>query len=357
MKLVLYILLICIGLFLKIKKVKWYEYLVLLFIVFIVINGNNVADFENYKAAYDYISTGAIYKDLGNGWFFLCKMGAILGLSYMEFKVVIIVISFLLINNSIKYFINDNKYEKLIWAFYFIFPLLLDCIQVRFLFAEAIVIYAFRFLMNNKKSGTIIYIIFCIISALIHSSTAFYLIFAIYKFLGRYESRYIITTLLFSFIFVFSKDYIVKISSMFINENRINRYFYSNDTLGIKGFLTYGIIIMLFYYIAKVMLSEAKKNKINEKDIAFYEFNLKINIIMTVLIALSVFDPNFFRLQRIAWIFLYIGIAKLLKKKKKKININELKLSTKLIGIFIAMLGNLTLISVTTPEVIRGFLL
>lgn len=355
MKLILYILLICIGLFIKVKKVRWYECLTLLFIVFIVVNGKNVSDFENYKVAYDYISTGVTYNDLGMGWFYLCKIGTILGLTYMEFKVLIVVISFLLISNSIKYFLNDNKYKKLTWAFYLIFPLLLDCIQVRFLFAEVLVIYALRFLMNNKKMGVIVYIIFCLMASLIHSSTAFYLIFAIYKFLGKHESRYIIITFLFSFIFVFAKDQIVKISSMFINENRINRYFYSNDTLGIKGFLIYGTIIILFYYIAKVMLREARKNKINDKDIAFYEFNLKINIIMTVLIALSVFDPNFFRLQRIAWIFLYIGIAKLLNNDIK--NINELKLSTKLIGLIIAVFGNLTLISVTTPEVINEFLL
>ena len=97
MKILFFGLLVIIGLFPK--KIKWYDALIIIFIIAISIFGKNVADFQNYKRAYTCIEEGRRYLDLGIGWYYLCKIGTIFRLSYIQFKVLITVISYVLINN------------------------------------------------------------------------------------------------------------------------------------------------------------------------------------------------------------------------------------------------------------------
>lgn len=183
----------------------------------------------------------------------------------------------------------------------------------------------------------------------------FYLIFILCKVKKNYEIKYLIIIAFFALTVLFAKDYVIKISSLFINEERINRYFYSSDMIGIKGGIAYSVIIIAFYYISKLMLKSAKNVKLDNDNINFYEFNLKINILMTIAFIFSIYDPNFFRLQRISWILLYISIVKLLDnniKSIEKFNINII-----IIGMVMAILGNLIMISINTPEIITSFLL
>lgn len=155
MKILFFCLLVIIGLFPK--KIKWYDALIIIFIIAISIFGKNVADFQNYKRAYTCIEEGRRYLDLGIGWYYLCKIGTIFRLSYIQFKVLITIISYVLINNSIKFFLKGkDEYKKLIWVFYLVFPLLLDLIQVRYLIAQAIVLYFFRFLISDKKMRSVV---------------------------------------------------------------------------------------------------------------------------------------------------------------------------------------------------------
>ena len=206
-----------------------------------------------------------------------------------------------------------------------------------------------------KRCGVLYYSIGIIIAAMIHSSMLFYLIFILCKVKKNYEIKYLIIIAFFALTVLFAKDYVIKISSLFINEERINRYFYSSDMIGIKGGIAYSVIIIAFYYISKLMLKSSKNVKLDNDNINFYEFNLKINILMTIAFIFSIYDPNFFRLQRISWILLYISIVKLLDnniKSIEKFNINII-----IIGMVMAILGNLIMISINTPEIITSFLL
>ena len=347
-----WIILIFTGMF--VKKSKIYDFLIIIFIAIITYYGGNIADLENYQNAYNYIASGNYYNDLGVGWYFLCVIGVKMHLTYIQFKTIVVILSMLLVNNSIKYFLNGNEHKTIIWALYLIFPILLECIQVRFFIAESIVLYSMKFLMNEKKKYVFIYILLVLLAATIHSSMLIYLIFLLYRVLGKYESKYVAIISAMMFIFFIFKKNIIKILSLVINQKRINRYFYSTDSLGIKGFIIYIFIILIFYYIAKMMLKKAKETK---QDSHFFEFMLKQNILISILLVFSIFDPNFFRLQRIMWVLTYVGGAKLLNSSIKEITIFNIKTPIKLLLSILAIIGNLIFISITTPEIITLFLM
>ena len=355
MMFMLFILLIFVGMFFK--KSKWFDFFIIAFIATISYLGKDVADFENYETAYNYISMGNYYKDLGVGWYYLCTIGAKLGLGYLQFKTLIIIVSMLLVNSTIKYFTKDCKYKSFIWSLYLIFPVLLDCVQIRFFLAEAIVLYALRFLFDSNKRGIIKYIILVLLAATVHSSVLLYLIFLLYKILGKYESKYIIIMILLTAILSIFKNEIINLLSLVINQERIQRYFYSNDTLGIKGIISYTFIIFLFYYITNVIIKKCRENRLEEEKIHFFSFISKLNILISITIALSVFDPNFFRLQRIMWIIMYISIIRLLNYDIKNITIFNISMPVSIIAIFFAIIGNLIFISLNNFNVVQSLLL
>ena len=355
MMFIVFLFLIVIGMI--IKKSKLYEILIIAFMAIITLYGENIADFENYQNAYNYIATGHNYTDLGKGWYYLCSFGAKLNLTYAQFKTIIMIISLLLIFDTIKYFVGNNKYKTTILSLYLIFPALLDCIQIRFLLAEAIVIFAFRYLFRNDKKSLIIYSLLVLLASTIHSSVLLYFIFLLYKFIGKYESKYLLLVTSFIVILALFRGYIIKVASLFINQRRIDRYFYSADTLGIKGLIIYSCIIILFYYISKMIFQRVKENQLKEEEVRFFQNILKLNILISVIIVFSLFDPNFFRLQRIMWIFMYISFVKLLNIGVKDIRFINIKMPVKLLSAIIAIIGNLVFISITTPEIITNLLL
>lgn len=352
---IVFMLLVFFGMFCK--KSKWYNFLIIIFIATITYLGENVADLENYQRAYNHIANGNFYNDLGIGWYYLCQFSAKLNLTYIQFKTILVVISIILINNSISFFMQSKYNKPIIWVSYLIFPLLLDCIQIRFFIAEAIVLFAMRYLISNKKIDIIKYILFVLMASTIHSSVLIYLIFLLYKVLGRYESKYIAIMAVIMILFLVFKQNIIKLCSLFINEQRINRYFYSTDALGIKGIIIYVCIILVFCYISKMILKKVKSIDLNNEQIKFYEFNNKLNILISIVLVFSIFDPNFFRLQRIMWVLLYISVAKLLNNEVKDIVILNVKIPLKLLTVVIAIIGNLIFISITTPEIIECLLL
>lgn len=351
MNFLLFILIIFIGMF--IKKAKWFDFLAILFLGMITYLGDNVADFENYQQAYNYISSGNEYIDLGTGWFYLCKIGAMFNLTYLQFKTILIVVSILIMNSAIKYFIKDNKYKPFIWSLYLIFPALLDCIQIRFFLAMAIILYGLRFLLGEQKRDIIKYVLVVLIASIIHSSMLLYLIFLLYKLLGKNELKYIMIIVISMFAFLMFKDQIINICSIFINSSRIQRYFYSTDSLGIKGIITYVSIIIIFYYISNIMINKIKNEK---KEITFFRFVAKLNILISIVLVFSIFDPNFFRLQRIMWILMYICALKLLDNDIRVITFLGLKLPVKLLFFLLALTGNIIFIVTTNSSIIQNFL-
>lgn len=56
MRALLFILIALVGLFIK-KRIRIYDIIIILFLCVLSYNAVNVADFENYKVAYNYIGS------------------------------------------------------------------------------------------------------------------------------------------------------------------------------------------------------------------------------------------------------------------------------------------------------------
>lgn len=352
MNILIYILLILNGVFFK-NKIKIYDIFIILFLCLITFFSNDVADFENYEKAYTYISNGNIYNDLGIGWYYLCKFGSFFNLTYIEFKIIIIFFSCILIRKTVNYFIDDYRYSTLIWSLYLIYPSILDCVQVRYFLAEAIVIFSIRYLILSNIKNNIKYICLILIAFTIHSSSIFYIILLFIQLFGKKQKLLNYFIYINIFIIILMKQYIIRFASLFINVNRIERYFYSDNAVGIYGIFAYMTTIIFFIIISNSLEKISKKIITNIKFKQYLTIFKNSNKLMSIVLPLTLFDTNFFRIQRPMWLLLYIAGVILIKN-----NIFVIKnLKIRLILFLTAILGNVFYISYFTFDIIKSFLL
>lgn len=294
---------------------------------------------------------------MGIGWNKLCKYGNKYNLTYEEFKVLIIFISALLIRRTIKYLVDDYKMSTMCWSLYMIYPALLDLIQVRFFLAEAIVIFSFRFLVEGKTSGYLKYILGVMIAYTVHSSAIFYLLFLLAIILNGDKKKLIyIVSVICSLFCIVGKKYIIMIASLIFNQERITRYFYSTEAVGFWGVIAYTLTLFLFINVAS-SICIIEKNSENELSKKFFDCLYGCNIISTLIMPLTLFDTNFFRVQRIMWVFLYISLGILIKDNIKSINIFNININTGVLGLIISILGGIFYICTFNFDIVQGILL
>ena len=351
---VLFILIIVIGLFIK-KYIKTYDIIIILFLCFLAYHAVNVADFENYKKAYEYIRFRNNYTDLGLGWLQLCKIGNAINLSYEQFKVLIVFISALLIRSTIRFFINDYKVSSIVWTLFLIYPALLDLTQVRFLLSESIVIYAIRYIIDEKIFKNIKFLFFVIIAYTVHSTAIFYLLFLLPQVLNGKNTKYLyLVSIVGTLMCIIGKKYIISFAGLLFNQERITRYFYSTEGVGLFGVIAYSLTLILFIIISSSIKKTNNENYLQKK---YLDLIYGCNIICTLLMPLTLFDTNFFRMQRIMWGLMYIALGILIKNNIKSINVFHIFFNVKNLGIIIALLGNVFYICIFNFNIVKAFLL
>lgn len=356
MMVLFYALLIIFGLLLK--KSRLYSTFAVIFIGIMVYLGENVADMNNYIIIYDLIKSGNSTDGIGIGWILLNRLSILCGFNYLQCKTIISVVFMFLFILLIRYYTRGKEYEPLIVSLFLIFPAFLDFIQIRFFIAEIIVLYAVKFLLNEKKWNSIKYIIAVLIASLFHSSAIIYLIFLLNKFINKNKEIYLIIISAFTIICSLNVDKIIYLLSSIIKSERLlNRYFYNATAAGMKDILLNVFVILLFYYISKKILDKINNMDFADNEKSFFIFFNKINLLIAPILILSLVDISFFRVQRILWILMYIALIKLLNYGIKYISICKIKVPVKALAILIAIFGNLFYISITMPWVMTDFLI
>ena len=197
----------------------------------------------------------------------------------------------------------------------------------------------------------------CIGAFLIHTSAIFFLVFLIGKVLQKRNKIIIWFSLLFSVLMIIGKEYILKLASYFVNKNRIERYFYSSDGVGIFGLIAYVATIVCFVWLAEKCITEVKKNSQSNTTVNILESFYCMFSVIWCAIPLTTFDTNFFRVQRPLWIILYITLVKTKESGVNKIRVADKYLvNINYIGVSIAFLGLLFYICVFNFNVIQAFL-
>lgn len=333
MYLLLYLLFIIILLFNK--KKDNLHILIIAFIGIIIYNHPYCPDYQNYENVYNYIIKGYKYLDTGVGWYYVCLFFSKLGISFRLFKTLISVISLLLINHTISSLLNKIN-QRYYWGCYLIFPVLIHCVQFRFLLALAIILFGLKKISSNNKIDIFYSLILLISAYLIHSSCAF--ILAVYLILNiKIFKKYI--KLLVAVIFIVSliiilnpllNHIVIEFMSHFVNLVRIERYFTTENAVSSIYSIIFGLITIYINY--KPLNDLIKDKRIENMDNKFKNliiFANKLALLDLLIVPLLLFDSNFNRLLQIS--IMITNVALLLLKQHGTDNLHVLKIKLNII--------------------------
>lgn len=306
--LISFTLLVFLGFLIKNSKVlNWLEIVLLTITVGI---GTNVADFSAYNRVYQFIGNGNYYPNTGNGWWLLCKLGNMFGLSYEQFKMLILFVGLLIIRSTIKYFTNNPNY---IWSLYLIYPVITDLIQIRFFVGLVITIWAVRYLVSNTPRGYIIYFISILVAGQVHNSAYFYLIFIFWKFVTKNIQKVVIGLVLFLGICLVEKNILINIISSFgtgqENEFYLNNTLYQPTATQMVFFTLVNTTFILVSKYIRDSIYASNQIEISKAERNYVDFMLAINIMAIVILVMAVFSFTFFRLQKPLWLLNYINVV------------------------------------------------
>lgn len=139
-------------------------------IIWILMGANTKnPDYESYIIYY--YNLGGV-KALDLGYMYLNRIFLSLGFEYTTFRMFFSLVGILLIQKTVKKFtINNSGF----YILYFIYPFMLDAVQVRNFFIMAILIYSFPFLISGTRKDMFKYIILILIASTIQISALIYL--------------------------------------------------------------------------------------------------------------------------------------------------------------------------------------
>lgn len=144
--------------------------LFLMLFILVILMGANTENPDIYAYQLNYAKEDL--DSLEIGYWAIKRLCIYLGFDYKGFRVITSVLGFSLINHTVKKIIND---QSLFYLAYFIYPFLLDVVQVRNFLAMALLIYAVPFLLNIHRFDNLRFIIFVLLAASMQTSAIVYL--------------------------------------------------------------------------------------------------------------------------------------------------------------------------------------
>ncbi|OMF21227.1 EpsG family protein [Paenibacillus sp. FSL H8-0259] len=310
---------------LKVKKSK--ILFVVLFSFMWMLFGWNTwnADYYGYQQTYYSIGSYNIFYEYFEqfeiGYRYFSRFLFSLGVDYDTFLIVYSLIGLLLIGSTIIKFTSKPGY---VLALYFIYPFLMDIVQIRNFMAMALIIYGVRYLFSSKKVDLIKYVFFVFLAASFQSAGLFYLIllFAKMKSVKKLVNWVtLITAFLVFMLFLMKSGYSVPFLGSV-------SYFSTKTSIITRiGYFFYFIIgfqlVRFSYEKIKDNIHEKELNNLStQKDhtiIKMADVIYKVNIIILSVYPLLFFSVDFIRLYRnilpISYILFSIAVSQSRNKK------------------------------------------
>lgn len=240
------------------RYIKWFPYLFLLLMWILFFGNYQNPDYDNYSRSYLYVETGSDF-----GYFFIKNIFLSLGLNYHIFLSIFTLIGMLLINCTVRRFAENTSY---IYALYFIYPFLLDVVQLRNFMAMAIFIFAIPFLLSQKKTDYIKYIILILLASTFQMTAIVYLpIIFVNKFkTNKLIRKMFVFLVLLIIILSFNHTFLIWTSNIIIrisNDPRLTSW------LQIKT--DYGFLLYWCIQISNFLLVLWSKRILEEKNVSF----------------------------------------------------------------------------------------
>lgn len=288
----------------KIKnKYKYRISFIFLFLFMWVLFGwnNGNSDYDNYQNFYNIIGQYGGDSGVEAGFEFICRVANKIGLNYNEFLAIYSFIGLSMIVSTVRKYANNTTG---VMCLYFIYPFMLDIVQIRNFMSMCIIIFAIRYLVDNNRKGYIKYCICVLIASTIHITAIFYMLFLITKI--KSYKKLVFVTFAITISGLLFQTIIPMIVYKFLNNQRYDLYLLSNTSFYAKVlFILYFLVnTFLIYYAYMTIMNFNKTEPLKEIDnlkrnkIAFTEVVMKINILVIVSYAFIYIDVDFVRLYR-----------------------------------------------------------
>lgn len=287
-------------------------------------------DYAGYTYLYDQMKYGAPIIDSRSsevGYRAVMKLGVLLKLEFSYFIAIITGISYVLIHSTIKEITNEYNY---IYVLYFMFPLMLDIVQIRNFLAMSIFTYSIRFILKGKQQSDIKYILYILLASLFHYSAILYLPFIL---IGKKENKKIAYGVaifsVFTSVLIIANDrqipFMKDVVSIFYDGTYILNWFDSKTNW---GFLLFWFIQVLSFLLIKYSKTLYYMNNNKLIDSVKYDFIRKvylINLMAFMFLPFYLLESTFTRLMRNILLLNYTSFAitaKSMKNKNDKLSYN-----------------------------------
>jgi hypothetical protein len=282
-------------------------------------------DLVGYEKYYAYLLNGGIEFDyLGYtiGWWIICRFSILLHLSCRGMLVLVLFLSCFIMHKAIQ---KLPCRENTFWALFLVFPALVQCVQIRFFLATAVVFYGFILLIDNARYGWVSYLVSVTVAYCIHASCAIYIIFIFVIFFKTMKVQKVaLFSLVGTALLYCSKSYISQIAKLILPSIKYIRYFksyISNTTLS----WTFKIaLIWLACVVIVLIVSRSSHEMILESHRqGTVEANMLTKTTMAILmlvitLPLLAFDSNFHRLIEIGYEFCYLIVARFMLLSRRR---------------------------------------
>lgn len=157
----------------KLNKAK----LTLIFIFLLILMAANMnnPDYANYRRGF---YTQDFRESTEWGYVLLTRFFYSLGCSYSQFRLITSAIGLILINCTVRKYL---KYSSPYYLLYFLYPFMMDIVQVRNFLAMSIFIFSVPWLISDKKYDWIKYCIAVIIASLMQKTALVYIPIVLFR--------------------------------------------------------------------------------------------------------------------------------------------------------------------------------
>lgn len=295
-----YLVLCILGLIKKQSKTLVLFMLIYMWIIFSL--NTYSGDFLNYEYVYNSILNGELYFEYEPAITLLMIICKTIGLSYINFRMIIGTIYIILIYYSANLY---TKYTAYAISLYMIFPFLVYVSVFRAGLSGVIVTIAFKYLIDDKINATRKFFLIMSIAILFHYSSALYLgIVFLRKCKPNIKVFFIMMGSCILITLLYYSNILYEIAGIFIKNYRVLKYFdyYRNAVdINLKWALYRFIIVFVnifILYLARTIWKRCRKKE-DEKNVGkALDLTVNLNLLMIIILPLLFLSNVFIR-----WIY------------------------------------------------------
>lgn len=276
-------------------KIHWSFVCITIVLALLLAFNDSSADSEYYLRIYQSIGHTKIFF-VEPGYIFLCTFFKNLGFSFIQFKVALSIIVFLLIGSTV---LRYSKYPSLVLICFFFYPFLLDCAQLRHLFASSIFVFSIRFLERFSLKNLICYIVFIALASTIQMIALAFSCFLLLYIIKDKRSLYkiVITGIFILFFLATAVAHLPFIR--YLMDLRGKGDFYNSG-------IPFGQLILYLAFFLSLVIVAIKRDNI-KGDKYTSNFLQKFSMLSLIFLPILLVDFQFTRLFRACLIPIYIS--------------------------------------------------